>query len=268
MIKDANNDLIAYRAFLESIPLEDFRKELKDIKFVEQDLHPLLFPLASIFEYYWEKREYLPFELWYKNFIAQIEQNEKKKAKLSDLKELVRAHRKFYDDTVNNNLNGKFQMGFKARMYRTWVSVLTQLDFCYMFEYLCAKNKLALTIECNADLDASGIDAKVNEIGFQIAKISQRKEALKIGRKTKVIEVPYVVWDLNKIKEKIKNPRTKKRDVYQNMLDTFNKYYIQLKNGFVVFKESYINEIINNINDIDKLKSIIKRISLELAGKE
>lgn len=37
-MKDFINDLEKYRKFLETIPLAKYREELKDIKWVEQDL--------------------------------------------------------------------------------------------------------------------------------------------------------------------------------------------------------------------------------------
>lgn len=52
-----------------------------------------------------------------------------------------------------------------------------QLDFCSMFEYVCAQMGKNLPLICNAELDAKGIDAQVEGIGFQVAKISERKEA-------------------------------------------------------------------------------------------
>jgi hypothetical protein len=51
--------LLNYRKFLESIPLDKYREELKDIKWVEQDFPKEILPLASIFRYYWNERRAL-----------------------------------------------------------------------------------------------------------------------------------------------------------------------------------------------------------------
>lgn len=265
MKKSPIEDLKKYRKFLESIPLDKYREELKDIKWVEQDLVPQLFPLRSIYTNYWDGRNFLSFEDWFDKFWKELQQNQSQK--ISDLKELVRAHRKFYEDKVNNNLNNKVFLGFKARMYRTWVSVLTQLDFCYMFEYICANKGRNLQLMSSAELDAQGIDAKVKDIGFQISKISQRSVALRIGRKTRIVEIPYVVWDIEELKEKIQNPRTRIKEVYQKMVASFEKYFIQLQNGFVVFNEDYLKPIIDNIDNIGKVRKVVKQISLELSGE-
>ena len=258
-----------YRKFLETIPLNRYREEFKLIKWVEQDLHPLLFPLESIFENYWEKQNYLSFEEWFEKFWKGLQKKEEKKEKLNDLKELVKAHRKFYEDLVNNNLEDKLFRGFKARMYRTWISVLTQLDFCYMFQYICAKEGMNLRLECNAELDARGIDAQVNEIGFQIAKISQRKVAQKILRKTKVILIPYILgWEIDEAQDKLKKSRTRNKERYQKQILAFEKYLLKLPNGFVVFKEDYLKSIIEQINDIEKVRSVVSKIFLELTGTD
>ena len=264
-MKNPLEDLKKYRYFLETIPLDEYRKKLKDIKWMEQDLVPQLFPLKSIYTNYWEGADFLSFEDWFDKFWNELQQNQPQKIK--DLKELVRAHRKFYEDKVNNNLNNKVFLGFKARMYRTWISVLTQLDFCYMFEHICAKEGKDLQLESNAELDAQGIDARINDIGFQIAKISQRKEAAKILRKKKVVLIPYVVWDIDELKQKLQNPKTRIKSIYQKMINSFEKYFVRLENGFIVFREGYLKIIIDNIENIEAVRKAVKKISLELSGE-
>jgi hypothetical protein len=62
------SDLQRFRDFLGKIPLVKYREELKDIKWVEQDLPKEILPLHSIYKYYWEKREFLDFEEWFEKF--------------------------------------------------------------------------------------------------------------------------------------------------------------------------------------------------------
>ena len=173
-MKNPITSLGEYHKFLESIPLDKYREELKDIKLVEQDLPKEILPLASIFRYYWEEISFLNFDEWFENFWKEINTNPE------GIEALMRFKKYYFD----KNNDGWFKKGFRARMYRTWVSVLTQLDFCYMFEYVCNKEGKNLQLECNAELDIKGIDAKVNDIRFQIAKISQRKEARISGEKS------------------------------------------------------------------------------------
>ncbi|MEW6686503.1 MAG: TaqI family restriction endonuclease [Candidatus Edwardsbacteria bacterium] len=96
MRKNPIRDLEKYREFLETIPLDKYREELKNIKWVEQDLVSQLFPLKSIYATYWEWKNFLSFEDWFNKFWNKLRQNHSQK--LKDLKELVRAHRKFYEN--------------------------------------------------------------------------------------------------------------------------------------------------------------------------
>lgn len=269
MNKNPIEDLKKYREFLETIPLVKYREELKDIKWVEQDLHPLLYPQESIFEKYWEKHNYLDFEDWFNEFWGNLNKEENTLEKLRDFKEVVRAHRKFYNGKINGDHENRFFLGFKARMYRTWISVLTQLDFCYLINSLFEKEGKGLQVECNAELDVKeGVDARVNNIGFQIAKISQRKEALKISRKKSLVTIPYAVFDIKEYERLVNSPRVKDKTGYQRALQAFHKYFIRLQNGFVVFNENYLKPIIKNIEDIEKVKEVVKQISLELSGEK
>jgi hypothetical protein len=226
---------------------------------VEQDLPKEILPLASIFKHYWEDRKFLDFDEWFEEFWEEINTSPESKKALEGFK------RYFFNKSLEEN--GWFRKGFKARMYRTWVSVLTQLDFCYMFEYICAKEGKDLQLECNAELDAKGIDAKVNDIGFQVAKISQRKEARTVGSKKTIITIPYAVFNIEEFEKRIASPRVKDKSGYKKALKSFHKYFILLKNGFVIFSEEYLNRIINNINDVEKVKQAVNEISVELSGE-
>ena len=258
-----------YRKFLLSIPLSSFRDELKEIKWVEQDLHSALFPQKSIFHYYWDEKKFYGFEEWFDTFWNNLIADKILLEKVEDFKILVRAYRKFYEDKINSEHEKIFFLGFKARMYRTWISVLTQLDFCYLFDALCVKKKVNLKVECNYKLDVEeGIDAKVNNVGFQITKISDRKVAQKISRKKRVITIPYAVFPLEEYKRKAESSRIEKsRIAYKNALEAFYKYFISLDNGFVVFHENYLSPIIDNINDYEKINEIVKHIILEFSGE-
>jgi len=112
MKKNSINDLKKYREFLETIPLDKYREELKSVKWVEQDLPKEMLPLASIFKYYWNERIFLNFEEWFENFWEELNTKLENKQALKEFK-------KYYFD---KNGDGWFKKGFKARMYRTWVS--------------------------------------------------------------------------------------------------------------------------------------------------
>lgn len=177
-------NLQLYRRFLESIPLEKYRDELKDVKWVEQDLYPELLPQESMFSLYWQEHKFLDFESWFEAFWQELHKDESKLSALRNFKA-------YYFDKHND---GWFKLGFKARMYRTWTAVLTQLDFCYMFDFICEKRQLNIKLECNAALDVKGIDARVGSVNLGIGKMTQRKEAR--GAQRNIFVVPYAVYDM------------------------------------------------------------------------
>ena len=263
-MKSAKEDLTRYRKFLETISLSRYRDEFQKVKWVEQDLPNEMLPLRSIYKYYWENRNFLDFESWFNSFWEELHTNE----------ESLRVVKEFKKYFFDKNNDGWFKKGFKARMYRTWISMLTQLEFCYMISYVAEKQNKTLNLECNADLDRKGIDLKIGNIGFQVAKVSQRKEA-RTAAKTKkkggieVITIPYPVYNLQEIKRKITSARVspENRRAYDKTFQSFHKYCEILDNGFVVFGESYITPIVENIENIEKLKEKIKQISLELSGE-
>ena len=249
------SDLYRFRDFLGKIPLVKYREEFKDIKWVEQDLPKEILPLRSIYKYYWDKREFLDFEEWFEEFWKEINENQESKKALEEFKKY------YFNRTIEEN--DWFKKGFKARMYRTWISILTQLDFFYMFEYICEKEGINFKIECNAELDMKGIDAKVGETYFQIAKITHRKEARPSKRKMKIIQVPYAVFDIEELQRRIQNPRTRNKEKYRKLLKAFEKYFDVLENGFVVFKEDYVKMIIENLENQKELEKIISKIFKE-----
>lgn len=258
-MREPSRDLSKFREFLASIPLSKHREETKDIKWVEQDLPREILPLASIFRYYWEERRFLAFDDWFEEFWEEINSNPQSRSALEGFKK--------YHFNRSIEENGWFKRGFRARMYRTWVSLLTQLDFCYIFEYVCAKKGKNLSLICSAELDAKGIDAQVNDIGFQIAKLSERKEARTGITKRKIVSIPYAVFNIEELDKRLKNSRTRKKETYEGMLRAFNKYFEVLRNGFVVFKEAYIERIVENIDDSETLKAVGEKISSELRGR-
>jgi len=259
VMKNPPEDIKKFRDFLSSIPLDKYRNELKDVKWVEQDLPREILPLLSIFRYYWEERKFLDFDKWFDEFWEEINTRPESRRALEEFK------RYHFNKALEEN--DWFKKGFKARMYRTWVSVLTQLDFCYMFEYICAKKGKNLQLECNAELDAKGIDARVKDIDFQIAKISQRKEARTVSRKKRVITIPYAVFNVEEFEKRLGSSRVKDKAGYEKSLKSFYKYFTRLQNGFVVFHENYLNPIIDNIDDIEKVRKVVEQISLELSGE-
>lgn len=123
-------------------------------------------------------------------------------------------------------IKGYVLVGLKARIYRTWVSLLTQLDLSYTW------NKIINNYKMDSDviLDLKGIDiyGKVGNsfVGIQIKKMSKRHEALKIIEGDTPIKTITVPYDLNFNDDKYLHDKL-----------------IKFSNGFVVFNDNYIQHI-------------------------
>lgn len=251
--------LNSYRKFLESIPLNEYEK-FRIIKYVEQDLPRDLLPQRSIFRHYWHEQNFLDFEPWFEDFWGELQSDAMSLTALKDFK-------KYYFDKNND---GWFKLGFKARMYRTWTAVLTQLDFCYMLAHVCDKHHRKVKLEANAELDISGVDLRVGAIDFHVGKITQRKEARSaaVARRNR-IQIPYAVFNVGEYERKSHSSRVSptNRVGYRNALRAFNKYFLLLQNGFVVFSEHYIDQVVRNLDNPDKLKTVIKELLVELSGE-
>ena len=259
-MKKASYALHQYREFLESINLREYREKLKRIKWVEHDLPREIRPQASIFRHYWDEQNFLDFESWFEDFWQELHSNPTSFAVLKYFK-------KYYFDKNND---GWFKLGFMARMYRTWTAVLTQLDFCYMFAYVCHKRAKSVNLKCNADLDYKGIDLRVGDMDFEVSKITERKEArsAQTARRNR-IRIPYAVFNVSEYERKSLSSRVSpvNRKKYHNALQAFQKYFFILSNGFVVFGEEYVDQIVMNLDNAEKLKEIISMLLLELSGE-
>ncbi len=228
-----SQDLLrAFEEFLATIPLERYREELMPVKTVEQDLPKALNPLPDLYEAYWTEtlKTFPNYDQFFQNW--------------------WRSHLEPLDDFIRQYFWGCSRdfvyLGFKARLYRTFISVLTQFHFAYAWKAFCS-----LPLEASPDLDMSGIDALVwcgeFRVALQVKKETYRAEARERGRFARrqqkvdlIVEVPYTVTpaeEWRKRRERAKTPKTQE----QYNLFVFLAEHLQrwLPNGFVVFQPDY-----------------------------
>ncbi len=235
MTRNWKKDLTKFENFLGNIDIQKYA-HLRMIKTVEQDLPRDLLPLEIYYRYYWDTTDFKDYD-----DVFKIYWNEKLNPYIYDF-----IKKYFYGCSLQF-----VEEGFKARLYRIWMSILTQFHFQYLWNALFDE-KLISTPE----LDMMGIDSivELNEvkIAIQVKKVSYRREASdrRFTRRQRkyadiVVEVPYLVIDLYELKNKISNPRVKEstKTKLQNALEVFNKNFIKLNNGFVIFKEEYLKHI-------------------------
>jgi len=233
--RDWEKDLKKFENFLKNIDIQRYA-HLRQIKTVEQDLPRELLPLEIFYRYYWETTDFKDYDE-----VFEIYWSEKLNPHIY---EFIKKY--FYGCSLQF-----VEEGFKARLYRIWISILTQFHFQYLWNALFEEKLVS-----SAKLDMIGIDAilKLNnrKIAIQIKKVSYRREASD-RRFTKrqqayvdiVVEVPYLVIDLEELKNKLQSPRVKKSTKIKckNALEVFNKNFIKLDNGFVIFKKDYLEHI-------------------------
>lgn len=231
-MKKAVQVLSAFEQFLESIPLDRYREELMPIKTVEQDLPPDLNPLPAIYAAFWvEQPVQFPeydafFDKWWKEHLLPLD---------------AFIRRYFW------GCSHEFVfLGFKARLYRTLISVLTQFHFGYLWRAHCK-----LPMEASAELDMKGIDGLVYcdtvRVALQVKKETYRPEARGPGRFAArrreadwIVEVPYTVATEQELREKAsKAKKQETRERYESLAFLAGRLQRQLANGFVVFRPQY-----------------------------
>ena len=229
-----NPTLMRFEDFLASIPLDYYRDELLPVKTVEQDLPPALNPLPPIYESYWMPQQDAPgfpsyeefFERWWKSHLEPL------------------------DDFIGKYFWGCsrdfVRLGFKARLYRTLTSVLTQFHFAYTWIACCR-----LPLEASADADMNGIDALVRHddsaVALQVKKETYRSEARGVGRFAQrkmrvvlVVEVPYTITPPEEWQRRAQRAKTvHTREQYSAFAFLASQLQRRLPNGFVVFREEY-----------------------------
>jgi len=219
--------------FVKWLHLNEYSNGIHPINFITIEQEPLSndYPFPS-FENFWKEYknniDLNDFIAQHQNFIdidiikSQIIHEMRNNPKIFELlkEEDVRTEK------TEELIKGYILVGLKARMYRTWVSLLTQLDLSYTW------NKTVNTFKMDSDviLDLKGIDiyGKINNsfIGIQIKKRSRRHEALKIVEGETPIKTINIPYDLNF-----------EDDGY--LRDKLTKF----DNGFVVFTKNYVTHI-------------------------
>ena len=235
MQRNWKRDVKKFEKFLKEIDIEKYAY-LRQIKTVEQDLPRELLPLEIYYRYYWNTTDFKDYDEIFTIYWSE---------KLNPyIYEFIKKY--FYGCSLQF-----VEEGFKARLYRIWMSILTQFHFQYLWNALFDERLVS-----SADLDMLGIDAIVElnnvKTAIQVKKVSYRREASdrRFTRRQQnyadiVVEVPYLVVDTEELKSKLANPRVKESTKIKckNALKVFNKNFIKLNNGFVIFREDYLKHI-------------------------
>ena len=207
-----------FEKFLESVDLAGYRKKYSRIKIVEMDLSKEIQAIELLYKVYWEEKNFLSFEDFYKRY----------------LKEKAKQLEKFRRDVTM--CKDCFYRGLEARIYRTWAGIITQIHAGYVAESVFGDGSVSMS----AELDSQGADIRVEYKGhflnYQVKKTSYSgvKSGRPLPRKGKLkgeaIDIKY------EVPVSLSDPKTKKgefRKPYLRFLG--DKRTKALSNGFVVF---------------------------------
>lgn len=209
-----------FEKFLESVNLKSYRDKYRLIKIVEMDLPKEIQAINLLYKVYWNKKEFLSFEKFYKEYLKKysvdIEKFQEKTGMCKDC----------------------FSKGLPARIYRTWASIITQIHAGYVAESVFGSG----TVSMSGELDHQGADFQIlykgRILNYQVKKKSFSGEVRrgKGGVKNKIdgefIDINYEVPS----SDYFENPK-KKDGTYKLPYKRFkdNKELKRLLNGFVVF---------------------------------
>ena len=184
------------------------------------DLPKVIQAIELLYEVYWEKKKFLNFEDFYAEYLNS------KKLDIEAFREKI---------TMCEDC---FYRGLPARIYRTWVSIVTQIHAGYVAEAVFSGGKVLMS----AELDHQGADFQViykNEIlNYQVKKKSFSSEVRRGrgGVKNKIegefLDINYEVPS----SDYFENPK-KKNGEFKLPYARFqkNEELERFPNGFVVF---------------------------------
>ena len=232
-----------FSKFLGEIDLHKHREEYSKIKTVEMDLPQNIQALKTIYEQYWQNKdnraEPLSFDEYYQVYWDEHED------KINE----------FWDKTGFSKECNCFSNGLKARIYRTWASLITQIHGGYVAESVFGENSVRMGLE----LDHKNIDILVvnpdgsDRLKIQIKKETHRPEIARMQKNVTsadgVRDVYYIVPSRKDYEnpQYVRKPRTGElRDCLKEFVEFGNEKgtLTRLSNGFVVFTKNAFTELL------------------------
>lgn len=218
------NKLKKFENFLQSVDLKSYRAQYSSVKIVEMNLPKDIQAIELLYRIYWTNEIFHDFDEFYSTY----ETEKKKKLAL------------FQKSTGMCQMC--FKKGIKARTYRTWASLITQIHAGYVAESVFGSG----TVQMSEMLDHQDADIQVSYKGH-ILNYDVKKEANSgvMGRSQKPkkpipgekISIRYFVPNY----DTILHPNKKRGSGFKKAFIVFKENFLDtnilavFKNGFVVF---------------------------------
>ena len=215
------NNRKKFEAFLAKVPLKRYREKYRPVKIVEMNLTRNIQVLDLLYEIYWDKKQFILFDEFYGIYL------QRKGKLLEEFREKIQ----MCEDC--------FSRGIEARIYRTWASIITQIQGGYVAEAVFGEGSVKMSEELdrkNADIRVSYKDRVLN---YQVKKktlsgVRGRVVESKTQIEGEFIDLPYEVPS----EDYFKNPKKKNGEFKLPYLRFIqDKRLKRLNNGFVIFAE-------------------------------
>lgn len=208
-----------FKTFLGSLDLELYRSNYRAVKIVEMDLPKQIQALDLLYSIYWDQRRFIDFDEFYREYLSAY-----KKDIETFRKKIMMCRKCFY-------------RGLPARIYRTWASIITQIQAGYVAAAVFTGGR----VEMSSALDHKGADFRVlyrgKALNYQVKKETfsrevRRQRTSKDKLDGEFIDIGYFVPR----DEYFQKPENKKGEPRKPYLRFKNDKTIErLSNGFVVF---------------------------------
>jgi len=210
--------------FLQSVDLKAYREKYMPIKIVEMNLPKSIQAIELLYRVYWDEKNFIDFEEFYEIY-------EKEKGR-----ELRNFQKK------SGMCSKCFKKGIRARTYRTWAGLITQIHAGYVAKQVFGPDAVRMSEE----LDRQDADIQVHYRGltlnYDVKKIANagvmgRGHVPKNSIPGEKISIRYEVPNL----DIILHPKKKRGDGFLKAYTDFADKYLKTKmlavfpNGFVVF---------------------------------
>lgn len=235
--------LAQFTNFLKTVDLQSYREQFQFIKTVEMDLPKQIQALRTIYEQYWQNKcalaEPVLFDDYYKVYWDEHEND------------II----KFWHTTGFGTNCDCFKKGLKARIYRTWVALITQIHGGYVAESVFGKNSVKMGTELdhkNVDILVVNSDGTVN-LKIQIKKETHRPEIARMHKNVTstggIVDVYYIVPNYNEYENEPYYKIGKRKNELRDSLKEFIKFNTKgtldrLPNGFVIFTPNAFKELL------------------------
>ncbi len=227
-----------FESFLKNVNLDSYREKFSKIKTVEMDLPRNIQALQTIYEQYWQNKDNLSEPLSFDDYYELYWKTHEKDILA------------FWDSTGFGKECDCFKKGLKARIYRTWASLITQIQGGYVAETVFGEG----CVKMGTELDHKDIDILIiNEDGTDRLKIQVKKETHRpeIARMQKSYDevnngVAYVYYIVPTARDYenpkyMRNGKNYKVGDEKPFVKDFAKWYPEtatmdrLDNGFIIF---------------------------------